>query len=243
MKQTETVLITGAATGIGKAIARRFAAEGYRVALACHTHVSEAQQLAADFTDAAVFCADLSGGEGCEALCREVREKMGAVHVLVNNAGVSLHKLIQDTTEEELDRLLSVDLKAPYLLSRAFCREMIARKAGAIINISSVWGQTGGSMETAYSAAKAGLVGLSRALAKELGPSGVRVNCVCPGVIDTAMRASFSGEDRQALSEETPLCRLGTPEEVAACVYFLASGEASFVTGQVLSPNGGFFIG
>ena len=160
--------------------------------------------------------------------------------VLVNNAGIAQQKLFSDITPEEWRRMFAVDVEGVFHCCQCALPYMIHRKAGSIVNISSVWGQVGASCEVHYSAAKAAVIGLTKALAKELGPSGIRVNCVAPGVIRTEMNAHLSGEDMEALREETPLCRIGEPEEVADAVSFLAGEGSRFVTGQILAVSGGF---
>jgi 3-oxoacyl-[acyl-carrier protein] reductase len=167
--------------------------------------------------------------------------EIGAVDVLVNNAGISQQKLFTDITDEDWRRMTGVNLDGVFYCSREASREMIRKKSGSIINISSMWGQVGASCEVHYSAAKAGVIGLTKALAKELGPSNIRVNCIAPGVIDTDMMSGFDNETKNSLIDETPLLRLGTPEDIAKAVVFLAD-ENSFITGQVLGVNGGIII-
>ena len=167
-----------------------------------------------------------------------VRDAVGAVDILVNNAAISRFGLITDLSEAEWDEMMAVNLKSVFLLSRAFLPDMIRRQSGRIINVSSIFGAVGGSCEVAYSAAKAGVIGFTKALAKEVGPSGIQVNCIAPGVIDTAMNARLSAEDLAALRDETPLGRLGTPEDVANLALFLAADK--FITGEVLHIGGAY---
>lgn len=237
MKQTKRVLITGASRGIGEAIARRFSVEGYELCLHANRSVQRVNELA-DELGATAFFADFSKQHEVEKLA----ESVGEVDILINNAGISLRALLQDCKAQEVQQTLAVNLTAPMLLTKRLLPSMIAKHAGAVVNVSSVWGQTGASMEVCYSAAKAGLIGFTKALAKEVAPSGVRVNCVCPGAIATEMMADFSKSEVEALCDEIPLGRLGTAAEVAECVCFLASDASSYVTGQVLSPNGGLLI-
>ena len=237
MKQNKRVLVTGSSRGIGEAIARRFVREGYEVCLHAGHDVERVTKLAEEL-GASAFVADFSKAGEVSRLAEEV----GAVDVLVNCAGISSWGLFQDLSDAELEEILAIDLKASMLLTRHLLPSMISAHAGAIVNVSSIWGQTGASMEVAYSAAKAGLIGFTTALAKEVAPSGVRVNCVCPGAIDTDMMASFTKDDREALAEMIPLGRIGSAQEVANCVFFLASEGASYVTGQILSPNGGLYM-
>ena len=178
-----------------------------------------------------------------ERLVRETEGALGPLDAVVCNAGVALpQQLLTDTTADQWRRLMSVDLDGMFYTLRAAIPGLVRQKRGAIVTVSSMWGITGGSCETPYSAAKAGVIGLTRALAKELGPSGIRVNCVAPGVIDTAMNGHLTPKDLAALGEETPLCRIGQPVEVAQAIYFLASERASFITGQVLRVDGGMVI-
>lgn len=243
----EVALITGASRGIGRAVAERLAAAGYAVALNCRVQVEAARELADRLqsvygADAAVFPADVSRLEEVAAMAAAVEKRLGAVTALVTNAGVAAQRLFTDITPAEWREMMGVHVDGTFYCCKAVLPSMIREKRGAIVTLSSIWGLTGASCEVHYSAAKAAVIGMTRALAKEVGPSGVRVNCVAPGVIDTAMLAGLDERDRQELREETPLGRLGTPEEAAAAVAFLLSEEAAFITGQVLSPNGGFVI-
>lgn len=237
----ETVLITGGSRGIGAACVELFAKNGYNVAFIYQNSDEKAAKIA-KATGALAVKADVSCLEQVETAFAQVEAALGGVDVLVNNAGISRIAMLCDTTEEDWDRLFAVNAKSAFLCSKRAMGHMVHQKHGAIVNVSSMWGQTGGSCEVAYSASKAAVIGFTRALAKELGPSGIRVNCIAPGVIDTEMNAQLSPEDREALAEETPLCRLGTPMEAARAIFFLASDAASFITGQVLAPNGGIVI-
>ena len=167
---------------------------------------------------------------------------LSGVDILVNNAGIAASGLLQDLSQKEWDRLVAVDLTSVYVCCRLLIPEMVRQGYGRIVNISSIWGMVGASCEVAYSAVKAGVIGFSKALAKELGPSGITVNCVAPGVIDTDMMNGYDKETKRTLAEDTPLGRLGTPRDIAAAVLFLSGDGGSFITGQVLSPNGGFVI-
>jgi len=240
----EKVLITGATGGIGRAIARRLCRDGFFVALN-YVHAERAAVALRDELNAgcrlpraAAFRADVSDRAQAEAMFRAA----GDIDVLVNNAGIAQQKLFTDLTEEDWQRMIAVDVTGVFHCCRLALPHMIREKRGVIINISSMWGQVGASCEVAYSAAKAAVIGLTKALAKEVGPSGIRVNCVAPGVIDTPMNAAFGPEVLRGLAEDTPLGRLGRPEDIAAAVSFLASPEAGFLTGQVLGVNGGFVI-
>ncbi|MBO5458605.1 MAG: SDR family oxidoreductase [Clostridia bacterium] len=230
----KTVLVTGGVRGIGLAIAKEFQKKGYRV---CVTYSKDEESAAlAKAIGLETYRADVADENAVMALFRTV----GRVDILVNNAGVSLIKQIQDTSYEEFNRLMAVNVGGAFLCSREAAKGMIERQSGLIVHISSVWGEVGGSCESVYSASKAALVGFTKALAKELGWSGIRVNCVSPGVIDTPMNAHFTQEEVLAMQEEIPVGRMGTGEEVAKAVVFLEENE--YVTGIDLPVNGGFSI-
>ncbi|MBQ9713994.1 MAG: SDR family oxidoreductase [Clostridia bacterium] len=230
----KTALITGGVRGIGKAIALAFLKKGYRVCVTYSKDEENAKKIAAQGIEP--YCADVSKEEDVQALFK----KIGGVDVLVNNAGIALVKQIQDVEYAEFNRLMAVNVGGAFLCSREAAKHMIDKQSGLIVNISSVWGEVGGSCESVYSASKAALIGFTKALAKELGWSGVRVNCVSPGVIDTPMNARFSVEEMAALQEEIPMGRIGTGEDVAKAVMFLE--ENDYVTGVDIPVNGGFSI-
>ncbi|SMC55381.1 elongation factor P 5-aminopentanone reductase [Papillibacter cinnamivorans] len=242
----KTALITGASRGIGRETARLLAREGYSLVLNYYRSEAEALDLAEELkrmgTRVLALRADVADREQVDGMVRSALAAFGGIDVLVNNAAVSLWGQFQDVTEEEWDRLFAVNVKGVFHCCRAVLPAMLRAKRGKIVNISSVWGMTGASCEAAYSASKAAVIGLTRALAKELGPSGIRVNCVAPGVIDAGMSRNLSESALSALREETPLSMLGSPADVAGAVLYLASDSADFITGQVLSPNGGFVI-
>lgn len=242
---SRTVLITGASRGIGRAAARRFAQEGYRVAIGYCRSEAAAQELSRELsllTDVIAVRADIRRYDEVARMTAVAAEALGPIDVLVNNAGVASYGLFTELTLSEWDRVLGINLNGAVYACQCVLPDMVRRHSGCIVNVSSIWGLAGASCEVAYSAAKAGLVGLTKALAKEVGPAGIRVNCVAPGVIDTDMSAALDEQTREELAAETPLGRLGTPEEAAEAIVFLASDRASFLTGQVLSPNGGFLI-
>ena len=242
----KTVLITGASRGIGAACARRFAAAGFAVIVHYHKSKEAAESVCRDIIalggTAQAIGANLADPAQISELVQKARSCFGSIDVLGNNAGIALNKMLCDTTTEEWDDIFAVNLRAMMLVTKEIMPDMVHKKEGSIINLSSIWGITGASCEVAYSAAKAGVIGFTKALAKELGPSGILVNCVAPGVIETDMNAALAEETRQALAEETPLGKLGAPEDIAEAVFFLASGANRFITGQVLSPNGGIVI-
>ena len=242
----KTVLITGASRGIGKEIAIKFATEGYNVVLNYNVSESQTEDLAKQIEDLGVQCltvkADVSVDSEVKDMVNLALKQFGKIDVLVNNAGVALSKLFQLTTEDEIARVFGVNTFGVINSSKAVVPYMISEKCGKIINISSIWGKVGVSMETIYSASKGAVIAFTMALAKELAPSGISVNCVCPGVIDTDMMREYSESDKKELKEQTPLNRLGTPKDVANTVYFLASDDANFITGQVITVDGGFAL-
>lgn len=239
MKQ-KTVIITGASRGIGYETAELFAKQGWNVVANYHLTESPLRALAEEYPNLVPIQADLSQKAGAEFLVSEALRHFGRVDVLINNAGIAQQKLFTDVTEVEWDQVFALNVKGMAFCSQAVLRDMIRRKTGKIINISSVWGQKGASCEVCYSASKAAVIGLTKALAKEVGLSGITVNCVAPGVINTEMNAHLDSETMAALKEETPLARIGRAEEVAGLLYFLASDQAEFITGQVIGINGGF---
>ena len=240
----KTAVVTGASRGIGKAVAKKLCENGFAVALIYKSSDEKANALKEELINngfvAECYKADVSDSVQVNAAFEKISEQLGSVAILVNNAGISSQSLFTEITDEMWQNTINTNLTGVFNCCRAALPSMIKNRSGVIVNIASMWGETGASCEVHYSAAKAG--GLTKSLAKEVGPSGVRVNAVSPGVIKTDMLSSFSESDLEELKNETPLCRLGTPEDVANAVEFLVSEKASFITGQVLSVNGGFVI-
>ena len=234
-----TALITGGSRGIGAQTVRAFTQAGYRVAFFYLNSEAAAQVLSQETGAVAIRC-DVRDAQSVRMACAEAVRQLSHIDVLVNNAGVAQQKLFTDITDEDWNAMIGTHLTGAFFVTRAVLPGMISRRYGRIINVSSIWGQVGASCETHYSAAKAGLIGLTKALAKESAPSGVTVNCICPGVIETDMLSSFTSEDLASLAEETPVGRLGTPEDIARAIVWLADEQSSFVTGQVIGINGGF---
>ena len=237
MKQT--VLITGASRGIGAAAAKLFAAEGYRVAVCCHTQMEKAEELAASLPDAAAFAADIACEEEVSQMIDAVHRRFGEIHVLINNAGIAMQKLFTDTTAKDWSRIFDVNVTGMFYTCRAVLPEMIRRKSGRIVNVSSMWGVNGASCEAAYSASKAGVGGLTQALAKELARSKIPVNALACGVIDTEMNKQLDEAERAELAEDIPAGRFATPEEVAEMVWKLICAP-EYLTGQIITFDGGY---
>lgn len=242
----KTALITGGSRGIGAAAAKVFAAAGYNVVINCVSSANKAEAICQNIRESggsAIYClADVASTEQVEKMMSKVYTEFGHIDVLINNAGIGRQQLFTDITKAQWDEMMGVHLGGAFNCTKAVLPDMIRRKSGNIINVSSMWGVTGASCEVHYSTAKAGLIGFTKALAKEVGPSGIRVNCVAPGVIDTEMNSGLNAGDIAALCDETPLGRIGTPEEVARLMLFLCSDGAGFITGQVIGANGGFVI-
>lgn len=238
----KVALVTGASGGIGSAIAIALAQNGYAVALGCrNTAAGEAvAHRIRELGGTAILCpADVCDAQSVRAMVQAART-LGEIDLLVPAAGIAYQNLFQYTDEHTYDLLMDTNVKGAYLAAKEVLPHMISRQSGNLIFLSSIWGEVGGSLEVVYSASKAALIGMTKALAKEVGPSGIRVNCVSPGVIRTPMTTPLGEETLTDLADETPLSRIGTPEEVAAAVLFLASEGASFITGQIIGVNGGF---
>ncbi|MDO4730842.1 MAG: SDR family oxidoreductase [Clostridia bacterium] len=243
---TKTAIVTGAAKGIGAEISKCLALKNYNVVINYHTSKKEAIALKQEITALGKTCdivkADVSCFDQAKSLVDSTLAKYGNVDLLVNNAGISQQMLFNDMTEEQWVRMINVNLNSVFNMCRNVVDVMLRNHSGNIINISSVWGLVGASCEVHYSASKAAVIGLTKALAKELGPNGIRVNCIAPGVIKTDMLSEFTDDDIKALQYDTPLGKIGTVRDIANLALFLASDKASFITGQVISPNGGFVI-
>lgn len=239
-------LVTGSSRGIGRAVARELGRQGWRVCINYRVRQDCAESLAAELAaeghKAMTYQADVSRRQEVQAMVRAVEEKWGPVSLLVNNAGVAGQALFQDVTDEMWHRYFSTNVDGAYHTIQAVLPAMLHEHEGCIINISSIWGQRGASCEVTYSCTKAALIGLTRSLASELAPTHIRVNCIAPGVIKTDMLDALPPEVLPQLAEETPLGRLGTPEDIAETVAFLSDERASFITGQVLTADGGFIL-
>ena len=244
--EKRTVLVTGASRGIGKSIATLFAENNYNVLINYNKSEEEAMDLYNNLKSKGysvdVYKADVSKKEEVNMMINYCIGKFEKIDVLINNAGISKTNLFTDISYEEWDEVMATNLNGVFYTTKKALQYMIPEMSGKIINISSIWGMVGGSFEVHYSASKAAVIGMTKALAKELGPSNIQVNCIAPGVIQTDMLNNVSQETLEILREETPLMKLGTPEDIAHTALFLASENANFITGQVISPNGGFVI-
>lgn len=237
----KNVLITGGSRGIGKALVEAFSKAGYKVAFTYNKSEDAAMELERELSAFSVKADSRNENEVISAV-EAVKRELGGIDILVNNAGISSFSLFTDITLSEWNDTFAVNVGGAFLYSKAVLPEMISKKWGRIINVSSIWGLVGSSCEVHYSASKAALIGLTRALAKELGPSNITVNAIAPGLIDTDMNNSLSESDKAAFAEDTPLLRAGKPQEVASAALFLASEEASFITGDVLNVSGGYVV-
>ena len=236
----KTAIVTGGAKGIGAAIVKRLVREGYKVAFCYNNSEEKANEICAELGDnCRAYKLDITDSKAVNETFADVEKNFGEIAVLVNNAGIAEQSLFTDITDEMWHRMLETNLSGAFYCCRAVLKYMINRKSGKIVNISSIWGEIGGSCEVHYSSAKAGLIGMTKALAKEVGLSGITVNSVSPGVILTDMTSHFGEETMNELKNETPLNRIGTSEDVAGAVAFLLSSDADFITGQDLAVNGG----
>ncbi len=239
----KVAFVTGGAKGIGEAIVKRLFADGYKVAFTYNNSEEKAQGLVAQLGEnCKAYKLDITDSNAVTSVVADIEKSFGEIAILVNNAGIAEQALFTDITDNMWHKMIETNLSGAFYCSRAVLKYMINRKSGKIINISSIWGETGGSCEVHYSASKAGLIGMTKALAKEVGLSGITVNSVSPGVILTDMTSHFDENTMNALKEETPLNKIGTPEDIAGAVSFLASNNADFITGQNISVNGGMNI-
>ncbi|MBO3445924.1 3-oxoacyl-ACP reductase FabG [Clostridium sp. CCUG 7971] len=242
----KTAIVTGSSRGIGRAIAILFAESGYNVVINYSKSEKEAMELYTDLKNKGLyvklFKADVSKKHEVNLLVNYCIGEFGRIDVLVNNAGISQDKLFTDITDEDWTNMMNINLNGVFYCTQKALQYMIPEMSGKIINISSIWGMVGGSYEVHYSTSKAAIIGMTKALAKELGPSNIQVNCIAPGVIQTDMINNVSDEILDVLKDETPLMRLGTPEDIANVALFLADDKSNFITGQIISPNGGFVI-
>jgi len=237
----KTALVTGGSRGIGREIVRLFSSSGYLVAFTYKNSDSEALSLAKETGSLAVY-ADSAREEDVTAAVGKAVDSLGKIDCLINNAGISSFAMFDKISTYEWNRIMSVNLNGAFLYAKAVLPGMITRHSGRIINVSSMWGITGSSCEVAYSSSKAALNGMTKALAKEVGPAGITVNAIAPGLIDTDMNSCISNADISRIIEDTPMMRIGTPRDVAALALFLAGDDASFITGQIISVNGGYLI-
>lgn len=239
-----TVLITGGSRGIGAAIARRFAKEGYRIVIHYLQGHEQANETARECIALGAEVLTVSADLGSKDQLTRMKEKLDTLglkpDIVVNNAGISHYGMLIDVSEEQWDHVMNVNLKGMFLCTQLFMPHMISQKYGRFINVSSVWGMTGAACEVLYSTTKGGINAFTKALAKELAPSGVTVNAVAPGVVETDMMSTFDQAEKEALAQEIPVGRFGSTEEIASLVYFLALPESSYITGQIISPNGGW---
>lgn len=242
----KTVVITGSSRGIGRACAILFAKNNYNVIINYNKSKKLAEDLFNDLKEAGysvdIFKADISNRFEANSLINYCIGKFGKIDVLINNAGISQNKLFTDITDDDWNEMMGTNLNGIFYTTQKALQYMLPECSGKIINISSIWGMVGGSFEVHYSTSKAAIIGMTKALAKELGPSNIQVNCIAPGVIQTDMLNGIDEEIIEGLREETPLMRIGTVDDIANCALFLASDKSDFITGQVISPNGGFVI-
>ena len=238
---SKTVFITGGSRGIGACAVKEFTRLGYNVAFTYLNSIEKAKELSAS-NGAFSIMADASKSEDVNKAVQLATERFGRIDILINNAGIDEFALFTEITDDMWHRMIETNLSSAFYASRAVLPQMISRKCGAIINVSSMWGQVGASCEVHYSVSKAGMIGLTKALAKEVGPSGIRVNCICPGVIDTDMNAHLSENDLEQLKNDTPLEKIGSPQDVVNTLVFLSEDASSFITGQILGVNGGMII-
>lgn len=246
MNNKKTVLVTGGAKGIGKAMTEVFTEEGYNVLINYNKSEECAEILYKCLKEKGLsvekYKADVTDREQVKEMVKYCINKFGKIDILINNAGIAQDKLFTEITDDDWDNMINTNLKSVYYCSQEVLKTMISDKKGKIINISSIWGIVGASCEVHYSVSKAGVIGLTKSLAKELGPSNIQVNCIAPGVIETDMLCDCTEDTLSELRDSTPLMRLGSARDIANCALFLASDHSDFITGQVISPNGGFIV-
>lgn len=238
----KTVLVTGGSRGIGKSIVQKFAENGYNVILNYSKSEEAAYRLSEKYSNVKIFKANISNKKQVQEMIDYATSEFKKIDILINNAGISSTGLLQNLSEEELNRIFSVNVNGTFFCTQLVLPQMIARHEGKIINISSVWGLVGASNEVAYSASKAAIIGFTKALAKEVGPSNIRVNCIAPGIVMTDMVSDYTVEEFDDIRSQIPLERIGSTEDISNLAYFLASDEADYITGQIISPNGGWVI-
>lgn len=239
----KSVLITGGSRGIGASTVRKFSKEGYLVAFLYEKNKKEADEISTE-TGAIALRSDVADEDAVKKAVKDAKTLLGvsAFDVVVCNAAIAESGLFSDTTSEQWNRMINVNLNGTIHVTKSVLADMISLGAGSIVMVSSMWGQTGASCEVAYSTTKAAIIGLTKSLAKEIGPSGVRVNCVAPGVIHTDMNKGYDMDTMDNLRQEIPLNRIGNPKEIADTIYYLSGTEASYITGQIIGVNGGFLI-
>jgi len=240
----QLAVITGASAGIGEACARLFAEKGYRLALTYNNGEDKAKVIAEELgrlTECKIYKIDFSDPVNAEKTAVKIADETGGADVLINNAGISHFALLQEMTLDDWNRVFNVNTTSAFIMIKSLLPHMIRRQKGSIVNVSSIWGVGGASCEAAYSASKAALVALTKSLARETALSGIRVNCIAPGVIDTRMNSHFSPEEKRELEESVPMGRYGSPEEIAKAIYFLASDDSSYITGEVICADGGIY--
>lgn len=238
----KTVIITGASRGIGLAAALKFIKEGYNTVVNYNSSEKEAKELASAFPNAIAVKADITKETEAALLISEALKVFGSADILINNAGICHYGLFQDFTHEDYEKIFGTNVLGTMNVTKKVLPHMIRNQRGSIVNISSVWGVSGASCEVLYSASKSAVIGFTKALAKEVAPSGIRVNAIAPGVTDTDMLKKFSAEERAELCNEIPLGKIAAPSEIAEAIFFLATEKSSYITGQVLTIDGGFIV-
>ena len=246
MEENKTVFVTGASRGIGKEVALKFAENGYNVVINYVSSKTNVEELKSEFESkgvkALVMQADVTDKEAIDNLVKKAIEEFGSIEVLVNNAGITRDNLLMRMSEEEFDKVIEINLKGTYIVTKAVTKYMMKKRKGSIINLSSVVGVAGNAGQCNYSASKAGIIGFTKSIAKELASRNIRSNAVAPGFIETDMTAVLSDEIKENIHNQIPLKRMGTAKEVANLIYFLGSDESSYITGQVINVDGGMLM-